>query len=149
MAFTIVGLFPSQENASKVSESLEKNGFKNSDYIVYLTQKNTEENKPSIWQRLFGTKQENFINVEEDKLITSVAINNEIEFNKAKETFEKNGVVHIYEFQDMTLEEAKSLDYVKKIVELRAKSHIYAMPEISTSSSTTNQGINAEVNIGK
>ncbi|MGZ5285449.1 MAG: hypothetical protein ACXWB4_07325 [Kaistella sp.] len=51
----------------------------------------------------------------------------------------------IYEFQDMTLEEAKDLDYIKKIVALRAKSHIYALPDISLSTSNMPEGINAEV----
>ena len=45
----------------------------------------------------------------------------------------------------MTIEEAKDLNYIKKIVELRAKSHIYAMPAISLSSMQMSQGINAEV----
>ena len=69
----------------------------------------------------------------------------EEELQKVKKSFEQNHVVKMYEFQDMTLEEAKDLNHVKKIVEVRAKSHIYAMPEVSVSTGNIPTGINAEV----
>jgi hypothetical protein len=47
MAYTIVGLFPSQEYSKAVSEGLENNGFKNENYIIYLEEKN-------ILRSLFG-----------------------------------------------------------------------------------------------
>ncbi len=148
MNYTIVGLFPSQEDAKKVSESLEQSGIRNQDYIIYRTDReNTPEQKQNFWERLFGTRNPQVANTEVDKLITSVAIHSEEELKNVKKSFSQNEVVKIYEFQDMTLEEAKDLNYIKKIVELRAKSHIYAMPEISVSSGNVPEGMNTEVKV--
>ncbi len=147
MAYTIVGLFRSQENAKPVSEALENAGIKNEDYIIYKTQKEETVEKPlGFLEKLFGSKKPNFVSTEEDKLITSVAIHDEDEMKKVKEVFHKNDVVHIYELQDMSLEQAKDLNYVKKIVSLRAKSHIYGMPDISVNKGGEgHEGINSEV----
>ncbi|KMQ70540.1 hypothetical protein [Chryseobacterium koreense] len=146
MNYTVVGLFPSQENAKKVSASLEHAGFKNEDYIIYRTDReNTPEERKNFWERLFGTAQNEAEKIEAEKLITSVQVQNEEELEDAKKTFAQNDAVNIYEFKDMTIEEAKNLSYIKKIVELRAKSQIYAIPEISLSSGNINEGINAEV----
>ena len=82
--------------------------------------------KRNFWKKLLGVD-----NVPEnqklDKLITSVAVRNEGDLETIKKSFEQNQVVHIYEFHDMTLEEAKNLDHVKKTVEMRAKAQIYTM----------------------
>ena len=145
MNCTVVGLFESQENAKQVSAGLEKNGIKNEDYIIYKTNKNSSaEQKQNFWVKLLGLQAPQMVN-EDDKLITSVSVTSNEELNSVKKSFEQNDVVKIYEFQDMTLEEAKDLDYIKKIVALRAKSHIYAMPDISLSTSNMPEGINAEV----
>ncbi|MBP3840143.1 MAG: hypothetical protein J6D35_04195 [Chryseobacterium sp.] len=145
MNCTVVGLFESQENAKQVSAGLEKSGIRNEDYIIYKTNKNSSaEQKHNFWKRLLGLQAPKKVK-ENDKLITSVVVNSDEELTNVKKSFEQNDVVKIYEFQDMTLEEAKDLDYIKRIVALRAKSHIYAMPEISLSSSNIPQGINAEV----
>jgi len=144
MNYTIVGLFPSQENAKEVSEGLEQSGIRNEDYIIYKTNRNSSaEQKQNFWKKLLGLQPEN--TQQEDKLITSVSVRNEEELTSVKKSFQQNDVVKMYEFQDMTLEEAKDLEYIKKIVALRAKSHIYAMPEISVSKGNIQQGINAEV----
>ena len=143
MNYTVVGLFPSQEDAKKVSESLEQSGIGNQDYIIYRTDKETTtEQKQNFWEKLFGTKNTENVTTEVDKLITSVAIHSEQDLENVKKSFSQNEVVKIYEFQDMTLEEAKDLNYVKKIVELRAKSHIYAIPEISVSSGNVPESMN-------
>ncbi len=148
MNYTIVGLFPSQENAKEVSEGLEKSGIRNQDYIIYRTdRKNTSEQRQNFWKKLFGQENPETVTPETDKLITSVAVHNEEELSTVKKTFEKNDVVKIYEFQDMTIDEAKDLNYIKKIVALRAKSHIYAMPEIKVFNSEIREGINTEVKV--
>ncbi|MGZ5274087.1 MAG: hypothetical protein ACXWCA_07220, partial [Kaistella sp.] len=145
MNCTVVGLFESQENAKQVSAVLEKTGIKNEDYIIYKTnKKSSAEQKQNFWVKLLGLQAPQMVN-EDDKLITSVSVTSNEELNSVKKSFEQNDVVKIYEFQDMTLEEAKDLDYIKKIVALRAKSHIYAMPDISLSTSNMPEGINAEV----
>ncbi|WP_234108699.1 hypothetical protein [Chryseobacterium sp. R2A-55] len=146
MNYTVVGLFPNQENAKKVSASLELAGFKNEDYIIYRTDReNTPEEKKNFWERLFGTAQNEAEKIDAEKLITSVQVQNEDELEDARKTFAQNNAVNIYEFKDMTIEEAKNLNYIKKIVELRAKAQIYSIPEISLSSGSINEGINAEV----
>lgn len=133
MNYTIVGLFPSQENIKEVSEGIEKSGIKNQDYIIYRTDReNAPELKKNFWDRLFGTSKKES-SYTPDQLITSVSVKNEQELRNVTQSFEDNKVVKIYEFKDMTIDEAKDLNYIRKIVEMRAKSHIYAMPEISLS----------------
>jgi ribosome-binding ATPase YchF (GTP1/OBG family) len=143
MNYTVVGLFPNKEFTKEISEGIEQSGIKNEDYIIYKTNKNSskEENR-NFWKKLLGDKTPK---TEVETLITSVSVRNEEELNNIKKSFEKNDVVKIYEFKDMTLEEAKNLDYVKKVVALRAKSHIYAMPQISVSRGGMSEGINTEV----
>ncbi|WP_027377593.1 hypothetical protein [Kaistella palustris] len=143
--YTVIGLFPSQENATALSQSLEKSGIQNEDYIIYKTEKKimTGE-KRNFWKKLLGA-QETPDHSRIDKLITSVAVRSEAELDSIRKSFRQNEVVHIYEFQDMTLDEAKNLDYVKKIVELRAKSQIYAMPRTTLSRKGNSEGISTEV----
>lgn len=138
MNYTIVGLFPSQEDIKEVSAGLEKSGIKNQDYIVYRTDKyNAAAVKKNFWKRLFGTPKTQANNTT-DHLITSVSVKNEEELLSVTKSFNDNKVVKIYEFKDMTIDEAKDLNYIKKIVALRAKSHIYGMPEINLSSAQMN-----------
>jgi len=145
MNYTVVGLFPHQEFAKEISASLEQSGFKNQDYIIYKSDANTGVSpKTNFWKKLLGL-QNTPLNTESERLITSVSAKNEEELASIKKSFEKNNVVKIYEFQDMTLEEAKNLDYIKKIVALRAKSHIYSMPAFSVSRDARNEGISTEV----
>lgn len=130
MNYTIVGLFPSQENIKEVSAGIEKSGIKNQDYIIYRTDKeNAPELKKNFWDKLFRTSKAE-VKIAPDHLITSVSVTTEEELKNVTQSFQDNKVVKIYEFKDMTLNEAKDLNYIKKIVALRAKSHIYGMPEI-------------------
>ncbi|MDQ0476548.1 hypothetical protein [Chryseobacterium sp. MDT2-18] len=138
MNYTIVGLFPSQENIKEVSAGIEKSGIKNQDYIIYRTDKdNAPEVKNNFWKRLFGTSKAP-VNHMAGPLITSVSVKNEEELKSVTKSFNDNKVVKIYEFKDMSIEEAKDLNYIRKIVALRAKSHIYAMPEITVSPAQMN-----------
>ena len=131
MNYTIVGLFPSQENIKEVSAGIEKSGIKNQDYIIYRTDKeNAPELKKNFWDRLFRTSKAE-VKIAPDHLITSVSVTTAEELKNVTQSFQDNKVVKIYEFKDMTLNEAKDLNYIKKIVALRAKSHIYGMPEIT------------------
>ncbi len=144
MAYTVVGLFQNREKAAAVSTGLEFEGFKDSDYIIYKTN-NPAEHKPTLWERIFGSAEIDFVSTEADKVITSVEIHNKEEMNAVKKVFEDNEVVHTYEFQDMTIEEAKDLNYIKKIIEIRAKSQIFTIPE-SRKFGTT-EGMNSEVKV--
>ena len=144
MNYTVVGLFPNQEMSNQISNNLEEFGIKNEDYIIYKTNKDSsKEEKRNFWKKLLGTsKPQESLTAE--RLITSVAAKNEEELELIKKSFAENDVVKIYEFQDMTLEEAKNLDYVKKVVALRAKSLIYAMPQIKLSRNNSHEGISTE-----
>ena len=142
MNYTVVGLFPNKEFSQEISAAIEQSGIKNEDYIIYKTNNDSsKEEKTNFWKKLLGVKNP-IAKTEIESLITSVSVKNEEELINIKKSFKKNNVVKIYEFQDMTLEEAKNLDYVKKVVALRAKSQIYAMPQISVSSNIMSEGMN-------
>jgi hypothetical protein len=147
MSYTIVGLFPSQNQSKDVSKSLENKGFKDSDYIIYINDNKPVEKK-SFWSKIFTHEIDEEVTIV-DSLIISVAINNNAELEKAKEAFAENNVINTYPLDDVSFEEAKNLDYIKKVVALKAKMLIYAMPEVKTSTSEMHTGINADVNIGK
>lgn len=147
MSYTIVGLFSSQNQSKDVSISLENRGFRDSDYIVYINENKAEEKK-SFWSKIFSRSKDEEVTMV-DSLIISVAIHNNAELDAAKEAFSENKAVNMYILDDVTFEEAKDLEYIKKVVGIKAKMLIYAMPEVKTSTSEIHTGINAEVNIGK
>lgn len=136
----IIGLFPTQKDAKNLAADLENLGFANEDYIIYLN-KETEHEK-NIWERLFGGRTPKFIPNETDSLITSVEIKNEEQLRIAKEIFANHDAIHIYELNDVNINEAASLDYLKKIVSTRAKAEVYTMPSVASAKLVTlNQGI--------
>ncbi len=142
MAYTIVGLFPSQEYSKAVSAGLENNGFKNENYIIYLEEK--KHSPKSFWSKFF-TEEIDKEAVAVDSLIVSVAVNNTEDLENAKKVFKENSVVNIYTLEELDFEKAADLDYLKKVVALKAKSLIYAMPQAKTSSSDMHTGISSEV----
>ncbi|AZI34399.1 hypothetical protein [Kaistella carnis] len=135
MDYTIVGLFPNEESITRVSYGLEKSGFKQDDFIVY--KRNLSERKKNVWNSLFGS--ESYDRPNTDTLITSVAVRTEEELKDITQSFNENNVVKIYEFKDMTIDEAKDLNYIKKIVSVRAKSQVYGIPQMSVSASLMNE----------
>ena len=124
MTTIIIGLFPTQKDAKNLAADLENFGFQNEDYIVYLNK--IEEEKETFWDKLFGGRTPQFNTKELDKLIASVSIKNEEQLRIAKDIFADHSVVHTYEFDDVTIVDAQSLDYLKTKVALRAKSEVYA-----------------------
>lgn len=139
MTTIIIGLFPTQKEAKNLAADLENGGFKNEDYIVYLNKK--EEQKATFWETLFGGRTPQFNTQETDTLIASVSIKSEEQLAIAKQIFEKYSVVHTYEFDDITIVEAQSLDYLRTKVALRAKSEVYS----SMIKKNTAQNIHSEV----
>lgn len=142
MSYTIVGLFPSQEYSKSVSEGLENIGFKNEDYIIYHEER--KQTQKSFWSKLFTNEIDEKATAV-DSLIVSVAIRNEQDLMNAKKVFEENNIVNTYILDDVNFEKATDLDYIKKVVTLKAKTQIYAMPEVKTSSSDIHTGISSEV----
>lgn len=143
MTYTVVGLFQNQEKAGKVSKELESAGIKNSSYIVYRTNNEVRRKDATLWDRVFNIAKPEIPDPERDKLVTSVEIHNDEEMNAVQNVFDNNEVVHTYEFQDMTIDEAKDLNYIKKIIEIRAKSQIFQTP--TSRGFHTHEGMNSEV----
>ena len=144
MASIITGLFKSQSQSQKISEDLERAGFRNSDYIVYLTDEGiSKEVKTSVWQSFFRDNRK----LEDDSLVVSVKVRGPSSTEIVKEIFAENGSVHQNYFENLKFEDAKSLQYLKRIASLRAKAEIYSSPEIRKRGES--RGINSEVFFGK
>ena len=140
MATIITGLFKSQDQSAKISEDLEKAGFEDSNFIMYLHDKPiSKEIKTSIWRSFFKDN----IQLEDDSLVVSVKIKDPEEKGVAEEIFKKNEAIHQNVIENVKFRDAESLNYLKKIVSLRAKSAIYSSPEIRHRGAS--KGISSEV----
>ena len=144
MASITTGLFKSQSQSKKISEDLENAGFKNSDYIMYLHDKPvSKEVKTSIWQSFFSDNTQ----LEDDSLVISVKIKEPKERETAAKIFLENDSIHQNYIENIKFKDAQSLQYLKRIVALRAKSSIQSSAEIRHKGAT--RGINSEVFFGK
>ena len=143
MASIITGLFESQSQSNLIGQDLENAGIQNKDYILYLhDEKINKEIKTSIWQHFFKDKTE----LEDDSLVVSVKVRDPNQIEKVKEVFSKNNCIHQNYFQNIKFRAAHSLEYLKKIVSLRAKAAIYNTPKVNYRGQST--GINSEVTFG-
>lgn len=143
MSYTIVGLFSSPIQSESVSKCIENKGFKDTDYIVFINEKNTIERK-TLGNKI-STDKTTKDTSEDELLIFTIAINNDEELNLAKTAFHENGADNITVLDDVSFEEAKNLDYIKKILDIKAKILIYTMPEFKTYHPEIHTGINSEV----
>ncbi len=143
MASIITGSFESQKQSQKIAHDLENAGFLDSDFIIYLhDEKITKEIKTSIWQYFFKDKTK----LEDDSLVVSVKVKDPEQIEKVKEVFAKNNCVHQNYIENVKFKDAKSLDYLRRIVSLRAKAEIYNSPDVNYRGQSS--GINAEVLFG-
>lgn len=144
MASIITGLFESQQQSRKIANDLENAGFKDSDYILYLHDDHiNKEVKTSIWQYFFKDKTK----LEDDSLVISVKVKNPDQLEQVKTIFSNHQSIHQNFFENIKFREARSLEYLKKIVAIRAKAEIYTPPKISHHEQS--DGINSEVSFGK
>lgn len=144
MASIVTGLFESQSQSKKISEDLENAGFHDEDYIMYLHEGNiSKEVKTSVWQSLFKDNTK----LEDDSLVVSVKIKEPACKEKVTKVFEENNIVHQNYIENIKFKDARSLQYIKRIVSLRAKSEIYSSPQIRQRGSS--EGLNSEVLFGK
>lgn len=144
MASIITGLFSSQNQSKKISEDLEKAGFQDAEYIMYLhEQPISKEIKTSIWQSFFRDDTK----LEDESLVVSVKVREPEAREKVKQIFAENNAVTQNYIQNIKFKDAESLQYLKRIVSLRAKSQIYTSPEIRHRGQ--NPGMNSEVFFGK
>lgn len=139
MNYTFVGLFLSQDQSEQISDSLSMRGFSNSDYIIYRTQ----TKKMPLWERIFSTQHHS--KTASDSLLVSVAIRSGKDLELAHEAFRENHALHTYALQDVDFMDAKNLDYLKKVMELKAKIHIYSLPEVKVSNFEVHSGMNTEI----
>ncbi|SIS89316.1 hypothetical protein SAMN05421789_11018 [Kaistella chaponensis] len=127
MSSIITGLFSSQGQSAQIGADLENAGFNYSDYVMYLHEKPIKkEIKTSIWRSFFNDKTQ----LEDDSLVISVKVTDPKEEEKVTEIFKKNKVFHQNYFENIKLQDVKSLEYLKKIVTVRAKALIYSSPAI-------------------
>ncbi|UOE40082.1 DUF5312 domain-containing protein [Chryseobacterium suipulveris] len=144
MTSIVTGLFPSQLQAGKISQDLEDAGFRNSDYIMYLHDRGiTKEVKTSIWQYFFGDNRK----LEDESLVISVRVNGPVSTEIVERIFKQNDSIHQNYYENIKFEDAKSLDYLRRIASLRARAEIRSSPEIRTREQS--RGINAEVAFGR
>lgn len=144
MASIITGLFKNQSQSKAIAQDLESKGFQDSDYIIYLhDEKISKEVKTSIWQSFFKDKTK----LEDESLVVSVKVKSPEQIEIVNEVFTKNNSIHQNYFENIKFRDAKSLNYLKRIVSLRAKSEIYNSPNMKHRESLT--GINSEVLFGK
>ncbi len=66
---------------------------------------------------------------------------------RIKPIFNENGVIHQNFIENIKFKNAQSLQYLRRIVLLRAKSLIYSSPKIRHHGQT--RGINSEIFFGK
>ena len=144
MASIITGLFKSQSQAAGIATDLENAGFENSDFITYLhSEEVTKEIKTSIWQYFFKDKTK----LEDDSLVVSVRVKSPEAIETAKAIFNDHECVHQNFFENIKFRDAKSLDYLKRIVSLRAKAEIHSPLNVKYRGQSA--GINSEVLFGK
>ncbi|MDN3605796.1 hypothetical protein [Kaistella yonginensis] len=143
MASIITGLFQSQNQSSTIGQDLENAGILNEDYILYMhDEKINKDIKTSVWQSFFKDKTQ----LEDDSLVVSVKVKDPGEIEKIKEVFSKNKCIHQNYFENIKFRASQSLEYLKKIVALRARAEIYNSPGINYRGQST--GINSEVTFG-
>lgn len=143
MTTIITGLFHSQSQSGKISHDLESAGFRDSDYIMYLHDKTISRDvKTSLWQYFFKERRE----LEDDSLVISVRVKNQESIDKVTKIFNDNFVLHQNLINNIRFEDAKSLEYLKRVVSLRAKASIFSVPEIRFRKGS--KGISSDVAFG-
>ena len=121
MASIITGSFESQKQAPAIAGDLESAGFSDSDFIIYLhDERITKEIKTSLWQYFFKDKTK----LEDDSLVVSVKVKDATQIESVKEVFKKNHSIHQNYFENIKFKNAHSLEFLKKIVSLRARAAI-------------------------
>lgn len=122
----ITGLFQSQSQSKKISQDLKQAGFHENDFIMYLHEEPiSKEIKTSIWQSFFKDHRK----LEDESFVVSVKLKAEESPEKVNHIFLENQVIHQNLIQNIKFKEAESLQFLKRIVALRAKSLIFSPPK--------------------
>ena len=144
MSSIITGLFKSQSQSKAIAADLENAGILDSDFILYLhDDKISKEVKTSIWQSFFKDKR----TLEDESLVVSVKVRTPEQMDAVKSVFSENHSIHQNYFENIKFKDAHSLEYLKRIVSLRAKSEIRNSPGLNYRGTSTL--MNSEVLFGK
>ena len=144
MATIITGLFQNQSQSGKIAADLLEAGISEEQFIIYRHEYPvSKEIKTSIWQSFFKDKTK----LGDESLVVSVKANELGDQEKVKKIFSVNDVIHQNCIHNIKFKHAESLQYLRRIVALRAKSEIYNSPQIRHRNSSP--GMNSEVFIGK
>ena len=144
MASIITGLFKSQSQSRKISEDLENAGFADGDFIMYLHDNHiTKEIKTTIWRSFFKDRTK----LEDESLVVTVKAKEPEAQEKVKQIFADNGAIHQNYIENIKFKDAQSLQYLKRIVSLRAKSQIFSSPDVRRPGQ--HSGMSSEVTFGK
>ncbi|GEM_PF-1389588 len=120
MTNIIAGYFSKKDDYKKLESDLNKAGFDNKDFTVFLSD-------------------------ETDTYLTSVNIKDEAEAKSVKEVFGLHHVSASYFFENL---ESPSFEVLKKMIEERAKTEVSNAPGINADTSDS-EGIDDEVTFGK
>ncbi|WP_417431707.1 hypothetical protein [Halpernia sp.] len=143
MSSIITGLFKSQSQSTEISQDLENAGFPENNFIIYLHDKPiSEEVKTSIWRSFFGDNTK----VADESLVVSVKVKDADSKEKVTQIFKDNDCIHQNYIENIKFRDARSLQFLKRIVAIRARALISSSPEIKRRGQ--NEGINSEVFFG-
>ena len=144
MASIITGLFNSQSQSKKISEDLARAGIPEDQFIVYLHEKSIDkEIKTNIWQSFFFY----YIKLEDESLVVSVKAEEKEVREKVSQIFSENEVLQENYIENIKFKDAESLQFLKRIVSIRARAAIFSTPEIKHHKQ--GRGMNSEVFFGK
>ena len=99
--------------------------------------------KTSIWQLFFNHD----ILLQDESLAITVKENEQELKEKAVKVFAENKVIHYSYIENIKFRDAMSMDYLKRIARLRAKSQLFSRPEIKHHDD--HSGMNSEILFGK
>lgn len=131
MKTTVVGLFSSCEDAMNAAKVLKKAGFKN----LKLACKDLSPNRKDLFEEyigsffpMFSKKPEIALKKRSDNLVAGIFSKNTEKLEKAKEILKNSGAIHVFSFENMSRVEARSKEFIMKMIQLVAKSEIKPPP---------------------
>lgn len=128
MSTIITGLFASQNQAQKLNTALQEIGIHNDEYIIYLHDYPIDRQvKTSIWRSFFRDRTE----LQDDSLVVTVKVRDEQQKALISKVFAEHGCLQENCITNVRFRDAKSLQYLRKIVALRARAEVFEPRNVS------------------
>ncbi len=131
MKTTVVGLFLSCKEATNASKILKSTGLKN----IKLTCKDFSQNRKNLFSEYWGAffnnlvkKPEQVLRKSSENLVAGIFSKNAEKLQKARNILKDAGAVHVFSFENVSRVEAKSKEFIMKMITLLAKSEIKVPP---------------------